>query len=43
MLINRYIIVVVGKENRFYNKVDVGRLNPTKKIVRNSKLSYMLL
>lgn len=27
MLIDRYIIVVVGKENRFYNKVDVGRLN----------------
>jgi len=44
MLIDGYIVMVGGKENKYYSKVDVRKLNSTKKIRKKLQIeSYALV
>jgi hypothetical protein len=40
MLIGGYIVVVAGKENKYYNKVDAKKVNSTKMFTRSSISSH---
>jgi len=44
MLIDGYIVMVGGKKNKYYSKVDVRKLNSTKKIRKKLQIeSYALV